>query len=59
MLYVPLQFNQYENHALLDTGAIQSAMSEAELRKISTAQPEAILQELPPLSSRSKSQTET
>ena len=48
MLYVPLQFDKYENSALLDTGAIQSAMSEAELRKITTAHPEAILQELPP-----------
>ena len=47
MLYVPLQFDKYENHALLDTGAIQSAMSEAELRKITTAHPEAILKELP------------
>ena len=33
MLYVPLQFDKYENHALSDTGAIQSAMSEAELKK--------------------------
>ena len=48
MLYVPLQFDKYENHALLDTGAIQSAMFEAELRKITTAHPEAILQKLPP-----------
>ena len=48
MLYVPLQFDKYENPALLDTGAIQSAMPEAELRKITTAHPEAILQELPP-----------
>ena len=48
MLYVPLQFDKYKNHALLDTCAIQSAMSEAELRKITTAHPEAILQELPP-----------
>ena len=48
MLYVPLQFDKFENHALLDTGAIQSAMSEAELRKITTAHPEAILQALPP-----------
>ena len=46
MLHVPLQFHNYENHALLDTGAIQSAKSEAELRKITTAPPEAILQEL-------------
>ena len=48
MLYVPLQFDKYENHALLDTGAIQSAMSETELRKITTAHPETILQELIP-----------
>ena len=48
MLYVLLQFDKYENHALSDTGAFQSAMSDAELRKISTAHPEAILQELPP-----------
>ena len=54
MLYVPLQFDKYENHALLDTGAIQSAMSEAELRKLTTAHPEAILQELPPQISKFK-----
>ena len=48
ILYVPLQFDKYENHALIDTAAIQSAMSEAELRKIITAYPEAILQELHP-----------
>ena len=47
-MYVPLQFDKYENYALLDTGAIQIAMSEAELRKITTAHPEAILQKLPP-----------
>ena len=48
MLYVLLHFNKYDNHALLDTSAIQSAMSEAELRKITTAHPEAVLQELHP-----------
>ena len=48
MLFVPLQFNNYENHGLLDTGAVQSALSEAELRKITTAHPEALLDELPP-----------
>ena len=48
MLYVPLHFDKYENHALLDTCAAQSAMSEAELRKITTTHPEAILQELQP-----------
>ena len=30
MLYVPLQFDKYKNHALLDTGAVQRAMSETE-----------------------------
>ena len=39
MLYVPLQFREYENQALLDTGAIQSAMSENELRRILQAHP--------------------
>ena len=48
MLYVPLHFNQYENHALLDTGAFQSAMSEAELRKVSTAHPEPSFKNYPP-----------
>ena len=33
ILYVPLQFRAYENFGLLDTGAIQSALSEAELRR--------------------------
>ena len=48
MLFVPLQFNNYENQGLLDTGAVQSALSEAELRKITAAHPEAVLDELPP-----------
>ena len=39
MLYVPLQFREYENFGVLDTGAIQSALSEAELRRILTAHP--------------------
>ena len=47
MLYVPLQFRQYENHGLLDTGAIQSAMSEDELRRITAAHPAALLEEYP------------
>ena len=34
MLYIPLYFQQYDNHGLLDTGAIQSALSEDELRRI-------------------------
>ena len=47
MLYVPLQFHEYENFGLLDTGAIQSALSEAELRRVLSAHPAALLQELP------------
>ena len=34
MLYVPLEFGAYENYGLLDTAAIQSAMSENELRRL-------------------------
>ena len=45
MFYVPLQFRQYENHVLLDTGAIQSEMSEDKLRRITTAHPAAFLEE--------------
>ena len=47
MLYVPLQFREYENHGLLDTGAIRSAMSEDELRRILSAHPAALLEEYP------------
>ena len=47
MLYVPLQFRAYENFGLLDIGAIQSALSEAEFRRILPAHPAALLQELP------------
>ena len=47
MLYVPLQFREYENFGLLDTGAIQSTLSKAELRRILSAHPAALLQELP------------
>ena len=48
MLFVPLLFITYENQGLLDTRAVQSALSEAELRKIIAAHPEAVLDELPP-----------
>ena len=47
-MFPPLQFNNYENQGLLDTGAVQSALSEAELDKITAAHPEAVLDELPP-----------
>ena len=33
-MYIPLTFNKIECQGLLDTGAVQSAMSEAELAKI-------------------------
>ena len=47
LLYVPLQFRQYENHSLLDIGAIQSAMSEDKLRRILSAHAAALLEEYP------------
>ena len=47
MLYVPLQFRQYENHGLIDTGAIQCAMSEDKPRRILSAHPAALLEEYP------------
>ena len=47
MFYVPLQFRAYENQGLLGTGAIQSAMSENELRRILQAHPAAQLEEYP------------
>ena len=47
MLYVPLQFPDYENQGLLDNGVIQSAMSENELHRKTTAHPAALLKEYP------------
>ena len=47
MLYIPLQIKQCEISAPLDTGAIQSALSETELRRIVTAYSSALLDELP------------
>ena len=45
--YVPLQFRAYKSFGLLDTGAFQSALSEAKLRRILSAHPAALLQEIP------------
>ena len=59
MLYVPLQLDKYENHYLLDTGAIQSVISEAELRKTLQARPEALLKVLPHQTSKFKLRTVT
>ena len=42
----PLQFRQYENHGLPDTGVIQSAMLE-ELRRIRAVHPATVLQVYP------------
>ena len=47
MLYVPLHFCSYEIFGLLVTGAIPSALSEAELWRILLAYPEALLEERP------------
>ena len=47
MLYVTLQFCSYESFRLHDTGAIESALSEAELRRIVAAHPAAVFEELP------------
>ena len=55
MLYVPLQVREYEKFGLLDTGAIQSALSEAELRRSLSAHPAALLQGLHAQSSKSTS----
>ena len=45
----PPGFNMYKTNALLDTGAVHSAMTEAEHPKITTAHPNALLQEMPAL----------
>ena len=47
MLSKPIKFESYKIVGLGETGAVQRALSENELRKISTAHPEALLQELP------------
>ena len=47
MMYIPLNFNKFECQGLLDTGAVQSAMSEAELTRVLKASPNALVQELP------------
>ena len=59
MPYLPLPFNDYENFGLLDTGAVQSAFSEPELRKIITAHLVAVLQHLPLPDYKTKKLTET
>ena len=46
-MFVSFQFREYETFSLLDTGANQSTLSEAELHCILTSHPAAFLQELP------------
>ena len=46
-LYIPLEFEYYEISAPLDTGALQSTLSENKLRRIITPHPSALLDELP------------
>ena len=47
-----MQFNQYENSASLDIGALQGAPSENELRRIVAAHPFAVLDKTPALDYR-------
>ena len=54
MLFAIWNFKINENHVLLDTGAVQSAIPENCSRKIQTAHAAAILRELPFLESRAK-----
>ena len=46
MLYAPLNIKTNKNYTLLDTGAVQSAMSENKLRNNQTTITEALLIEL-------------
>ena len=46
MFCAPLHFTNYKNHALLDTGAVQIAMSENELKKIQTVNSQVLLKEI-------------
>ena len=48
LLNIPLHFKNYEIGGLFYTGAVKSALSENELRRIRTANPEALLHELAP-----------
>ena len=58
MLYAPLHFKNHENHALVDTGAVQSAMSENQLKKIQNANPKHSWKNYLPQNSRSQWQME-
>ena len=48
MLYFPLDFGELNIDGLIDTGALSSAISEADLRKIRLLAPHTILNEGPP-----------
>ena len=47
MLYIILQFNQWEKQAVLDTLAILSGMSETELHRILVANPTVFIEDIP------------
>ena len=46
MLHAPYRCKTYKINALLDIGALQRALSESELRKVTIAQPEPVLREM-------------
>ena len=48
MLYLPIDFGELNNDGLIDTGALSSALPEADLRKIRLLAPQTILNEGPP-----------
>ena len=48
MLYFPMDFGELNNDGLIDTGALSSAIPEADLRKIRLLAPHTILNEYPP-----------
>ena len=47
MLYFPMDFGKLNNDGLIDTGALSSAIPEADLRKIRLLAPHTILNEVP------------
>ena len=52
MLYFPMDFGELNIDGLIDTGALSSAIPEADLRKIRLLAPHTILNEGPHLRSK-------
>ena len=48
MLYFPMEFGELNIDGLIDTGALSSAIPEADLRKIRLLAPHTIINEGPP-----------